>query len=124
MAEVQPPPVILYPQSQDQSQNNGAGHYSEGFTLIKPIEPPAPTPADPRYFPKYDQTHTGHTDGRFANQQTESRFPVTPQRQPVPPVLEPAGHFDIQGSGVSKVDTQKLKNIININLPYIGMKTS
>uniref|UniRef100_A0A3P9CGE2 Collagen alpha-1(XVIII) chain n=1 Tax=Maylandia zebra TaxID=106582 RepID=A0A3P9CGE2_9CICH len=116
VAEVQPPPVILYPQSQDQSQNNGAGHYSEGFTLIKPIEPPAPTPADPRYFPKYDprfpdQTHTGHTDGRFANQQTESRFPVTPQRQPVPPVLEPAGHFDIQGSGL---------HLIALNSPHTG----
>lgn len=105
MAEVQPPPVILYPQSQDQS-NNGAGHYSQGGTAVQPIEPPPRPSVDPRYPPQYDPRfpdprHTGQTDGRLATQETENRYPVTPQRRPNPPVPQPAGHAEISGSAVS-----------------------
>uniref|UniRef100_A0A3Q0QVJ8 Collagen alpha-1(XVIII) chain n=1 Tax=Amphilophus citrinellus TaxID=61819 RepID=A0A3Q0QVJ8_AMPCI len=116
VAGVQPPPVILYPQSQDQSQNNGAGDYSEGFTLVKPIDPPKPTPADPRYVPKYeprfpDQTHSGQTYERFGTQQNERRYPVTPQRHPAPPVLGPVGRFETYGSGL---------HLIALNTPHTG----
>ncbi|KAF3842840.1 hypothetical protein F7725_001689 [Dissostichus mawsoni] len=47
VAEVQPPPVIVYPDTQDQSQNNGAGHYSHGGPVIRPIEPPPQPPVKP-----------------------------------------------------------------------------
>lgn len=106
VAEVQPPPVILYPQSQDQSHNNGAGHYSQGGPVVQPIEPPPQPPVDPRYPPQYDprfpdSRHTGQTDGRLATQQTENRYPVTPQRRPSRPVPQPAGHVETSGSAVS-----------------------
>lgn len=115
VAEVQPPPVILYPQSQDQSQShsNGAGHYSQGAS-IRPIQPPPHPPVDPRYPPHYDPRfpdtrHTGQTDGRLATQQTEDRYPVTPQRRPSPPVLQP--HVDTAGSGL---------HLIALNAPHTG----
>lgn len=105
MAEVNPPPVLLYPHSQDQSQNNGAGHYSEGGPAIRPVEPPQQPPVNPGYPPRYDPRfpdprHTGQTDGRLATQQT-NRHPVTPQRPPNPPVPQPAAHVETSGSAVS-----------------------
>lgn len=106
VAEVQPPPVILYPQSGDESQNNGAGHYSQGGSSIRPIEPPPQPPVEPRYPPQYDPRfpdprRTGQTDGGLATRQTENRYPVTPQRRPSPPVVHPVGHVDTSVSGVS-----------------------
>ena len=105
MAEVQPPPVILYPQSQDQSHNNGASHYSQGGSSIRPIEPPPQPPVDPRYPAQFDPRfpdprHTGQTDGRLSPQQTENRYPVTPQRRPSPPVPQPGGRVGTSVSGV------------------------
>lgn len=47
MAEVQPPPVILYPHNPDRPHNNGAGHYSESGSVIRPIEPPQQRPNPP-----------------------------------------------------------------------------
>ncbi len=107
MAEVQPPPVVLYPQSQDHS--SGAGHYSQGGSVIRPIEPPPQPPVEPGYPPQYeprfpDQRNTGQTDGRLATHQTESRYPVTPARRPSPPVWQPAGHVDTSSSGVSTLN--------------------
>lgn len=106
VAEVQPPPVIVYPQSQDQSQNNGAGHYSDSGSVIRPIEPPPHQPVDPRYPPQYDPRfpdtrHTGHTDSSLATHQTENRYPVTPQRRPHP---NPHLHLETAVSGVSTTD--------------------
>ena len=106
VAEVQPPPVILYPQSQDQSQSNGAGHYSQGGSSIRPIEPPPQPPVEPRYPPQYDPRfpdprHTGQTDGGLDTEQPEKRYLVTRQRRPSPPVVHPVGHADTSGSGVS-----------------------
>uniref|UniRef100_A0A8C9XA11 Collagen type XVIII alpha 1 chain a n=1 Tax=Sander lucioperca TaxID=283035 RepID=A0A8C9XA11_SANLU len=116
VAEVQPPPVILHPQSQDQSQNNGAGHYSQGGHAIRPIEPPPQPPVDPRYPPQYDPRfpdprHTGQTDGRPATQQAENRYPITPQRRPSTPVPQPAGHSDPSASGL---------HLIALNAPQTG----
>uniref|UniRef100_A0A8C3A675 Collagen alpha-1(XVIII) chain n=1 Tax=Cyclopterus lumpus TaxID=8103 RepID=A0A8C3A675_CYCLU len=116
VAEVQPPPVILYPQSQDQSHNNGAGHYSQGGSAIRPIEPPPHPPVDPRYPPQYDPRfpdprRTGQTDGRLATQQTENRYPVTPQRRPSPPVAQPVSHVEPSESGL---------HIIALNAPQTG----
>lgn len=62
VAEVQPPPVVLYPQSHEQSHNNGAGHYSQsgsaGAPPIEPPPPPQPQPpverVEPRYPPRYE----------------------------------------------------------------------
>lgn len=63
MAEVQPPPVVVYPQSHEQPHGNGAGHYSQGGSSagVQPIEPPPqpqPRPpaerAEPRYPPRYE----------------------------------------------------------------------
>lgn len=112
VAEVQPPPVILYPQSHDQSHNNGAGHYSQGGSVIRPIEPPPHPPVDPRYPPQYDPRfpdprHTGQTDGRLATHHTENRYPVTPRR-PSPPVPQPAGRVDPPASGVSRFHRERL----------------
>lgn len=109
MAEVQPPPVILYPESRDQSHNNGAGHYSQDVSAVRPIEPPPHPPVDPRYPPQYDPRfpdprHTGQTDGRLATQQNENRYPVTPQRRPSLPVVQPVGHVDTSASGVSRIE--------------------
>lgn len=109
VAEVQPPPVIQYPQSQDQSHNNGAGHYSQGGSSIRPIEPPPRPPVEPRYPPQYDPRfpdprHTGQTDGRPAPKHTDNRYPVTPQRPPSQPVLQP-------GSGL---------RLIALNTPQSG----
>lgn len=106
MAEVQPPPVPHYPESQDQSHNNGAGHYSQGGPVVQPIEPPPQPPVEPRYPPHYDPRfpdprHTGQTDGRLATHQTENRYPVTPQRLPNQPVPQPASPVETSGSGVS-----------------------
>lgn len=118
MAEVQPPPVILYPQSQDQSHNNnGAGHYSQGGSAIRPIEPPPHPPVDPVYPPQYDPRfpdprQTGQTDGRPATQKTEHRYPVTPQRRPSLPLPQPFGHVDVSGSGVSRAEPGELTDIM------------
>lgn len=108
VAEVQPPPVILYPQSQDQSQSNGAGHYSQGAPVIRPIEPPLHPPVDPIYPPQYDPSfpdigHTGQTDRNLATQHTEGRYPETPLRRTNPPVSEPGVHVDTFHSVVSIV---------------------
>ncbi|KAF0026136.1 hypothetical protein F2P81_020873 [Scophthalmus maximus] len=117
VAEVQPPPVILYPQSQDQSHNNnGAGHYSQGGSAIRPIEPPPHPPVDPVYPPQYDPRfpdprQTGQTDGRPATQKTEHRYPVTPQRRPSLPLPQPFGHVDVSGSGL---------HLIALNAPQTG----
>uniref|UniRef100_A0A8C5H8D6 Collagenase NC10/endostatin domain-containing protein n=1 Tax=Gouania willdenowi TaxID=441366 RepID=A0A8C5H8D6_GOUWI len=43
----QPPPVVLYPQSHDQSQSNGAGHYSH--SVVRPIQPPPQPPLEPKF---------------------------------------------------------------------------
>ncbi|MEQ2200338.1 hypothetical protein XENOCAPTIV_027794, partial [Xenoophorus captivus] len=40
VAEVQPPPVVVYPHTPDRTANNGAGHYSQSSVVIRPIEPP------------------------------------------------------------------------------------
>lgn len=127
MAEVQPPPVVLYPQSQDESHNSGAGHYSQGGSAIRPIEPPPQPPVDPRYPPQYDprfpdQRNTGHTDGRLATHHTENRYPVTPQRRPNPPVPHPAGHGDTSSSGVSTLlllNHQQTFSCNNLTLAFI-----
>lgn len=116
VAEVQPPPVIQYPQSQDQSHNNGAGHYSQGGSSIRPIEPPPRPPVDPRYPAQYDPRfpdprHTGETDGRLATRPTDNRHPVTPQRRPSPPVAQPAGNLDTSGPGL---------HLIALNAPQSG----
>lgn len=108
VAEVQPPPVILYPQSQDQSHNNGAGHYSQSSPVIRPLEPPLHLPEDPKPPPHYDPRfpdprHTGHTDQTLVTQRVESRYPVTPQRRPSPPLPQPGGHGHT-GSGVSELN--------------------
>lgn len=107
MAEVQPPPVILYPQSHD---NNGAGHYSQSVSDVRPIEPPSSRlPAEPlypsRYDPRFpDRRQSGQTDGRRATAQAENRYPVTPQRRPSPPLPQPAVHADKSGSGVNAAE--------------------
>lgn len=112
VAAVKPPPVVLYPQSQDQSNNNGAEHYSQGGTATRPIEPPPQQPAepprreptrpDPRYDPRFpDPRYPSQTDGRYHPSQPENRYPVTPQRRPSPPVPQPAGHVHTSGPGVS-----------------------
>ncbi|CAB1426641.1 unnamed protein product [Pleuronectes platessa] len=116
VAEVQPPPVIHYPQSQDQSHNNGAGHYSQGGSAIRPIEPPPQPAVDPVYPPRYDPRfpdprQTGQTDGRLPPQSTDNRYPVTPQRRPSPDLPQPGGHVDGSGSGL---------HIISLNAPYTG----
>uniref|UniRef100_A0A667Z6W2 Collagenase NC10/endostatin domain-containing protein n=1 Tax=Myripristis murdjan TaxID=586833 RepID=A0A667Z6W2_9TELE len=126
VAEVQPPPVILYPQSQDQSHNNGAGHYSQSNPATRPIEPPPqrpiepprrePSNPDPRYPPRYDPRfpvprYSGHTDGRLNPAQPENRYPVTPQRRPNPPVPQPAGHVHTSGPGL---------HLIALNAPQTG----
>lgn len=108
VAEVQPPPVILYPHSQDQSHNNGASHYSQGGPAIQPIEPPPQPPVDnnnnnypPRYEPRFPETrHSGHTDGRSGTQ-VDNQHSVTPQRPPNPPVLQPVGNVETSASAVS-----------------------
>ncbi|XP_058475540.1 collagen type XVIII alpha 1 chain a isoform X2 [Solea solea] len=117
VAEVQPPPVILYPQSQDQSQNNGAGHYSQGGSSIRPIEPPPRPPTDPRFPPQYDPRfpdprHTGHTDGTLVTERTENRFPVTPQRRPSVPLPQPGVH--VHTASVSGL------HLIALNAPQTG----
>lgn len=115
MAEVQPPPVILYPQSTDQSHNNGAGHYSQSGSSIRPIEPPPHPPVDPRYPPQYDprfqdQRHTGQTDGSLAIRNTDNKYyPVTPQRRPSLPVPEHAAS-DTLPSGVSNTKAKNKKH--------------
>lgn len=111
MAEVQPPPVVLYPKSQDQSHNNGAGHYSQGSSVIQPIEPPPPV--EPRYPPQYeprlpDERFPGQTDGRLA----DNRYPVTPQRRPNPPLPGPVDRGETVASGVRRLD------MIAISLPH------
>lgn len=118
VAEAQPPPVVLYPQSQDQSHNNGAGHYSQGIPAIKPTEPLPHPPEDPIYPPHYDPRfpdprHTGETDGRLETKQTESRYHVTP-RKPSPPLPQPGGHVETSHSGVSRVAPGELRDKINI----------
>lgn len=109
MAEVQPPPVVLYPHSQDQSHNNGAGHYSQGGAAIQPIEPPPQPPVNnnnnhhqpTQYESRLPETrHTGHTDGRSGTQ-AENRHPVTPRRPPNPPVLQPLGNVETSATAVS-----------------------
>lgn len=126
MAEVQPPPVILYPHSQDQSLNNGAGHYSQGGPAIQPIDPPPQPPVNnnypPRYEPRFPETrHTGHTDGRSGTQ-TETQHPVTPQRPPNPPVVQPLGNVETSASAVStslstvKESTSRHGTYLNTNL--------
>lgn len=104
MAEAQPPPVILYPHSQDQSHNNGAGHYSQGGPAIQPIEPPPQPPVNnypPQNEPRLPETrYTGHTDGRSGTQ-TENRHTVTPHRPPNPPLLQPLGNVETSASAVS-----------------------
>lgn len=40
VAEVQPPPVVVYPRPPDRTVNNGAGDYSQGSAVIRPVEPP------------------------------------------------------------------------------------
>lgn len=102
MAEAQPPPVVLYPHSQDHTQNNGAGQYSQGGTVIRPIEPPPP-PVEPRYPPQYEprfpeQLHPSQTDGRLVSQPNDSKYAVTPQRRPNPPV---PGPVEASPTGVS-----------------------
>lgn len=123
VAEVQPPPVIAYPQSQDQSHNNGAGHYSQGGSAVHPIEPPPQPPAEPRYPPQYeprfpDPRQTGHTDGRLATPQTDNRHPVTPQRRPSPPVPQPGGHSHTgtSATGVSRAEAGDLTSIKGVLL--------
>ncbi|XP_015225029.1 PREDICTED: collagen alpha-1(XVIII) chain-like, partial [Cyprinodon variegatus] len=46
VAEVQPPPVVVYPHTPERNANNGAGRYSEGSAVIRPIEilPQQPSP--------------------------------------------------------------------------------
>lgn len=115
VAEVQPPPVIVYPDTQDQSQNNGAGHYSHGGPVIRPIEPPPQPPVNPRYPPQYDPRfpdprQTGHTDGRFIPHQTDNRYSVTPRR-PSPPIPQPAVPVEPSASGL---------HIIALNAPQTG----
>ncbi|KAI9535111.1 hypothetical protein NQZ68_007200 [Dissostichus eleginoides] len=115
VAEVQPPPVIVYPDTQDQSQNNGAGHYSHGGPVIRPIEPPPQPPVKPRYPPQYDPRfpdprQTGHTDGRFVPHQTDNRYSVTPRR-PSPPIPQPAVPVEPSASGL---------HIIALNAPQTG----
>lgn len=107
VAEAQPPPVILYPHSQDQSHNNGAGHYSQGGPVIQPIEPPPQPPVSnnnnypTQYEPRVPETrHTGHTDGQ-SGAQAENRHTVTPHRPPNPPVLPPLGNVETSASAVS-----------------------
>lgn len=119
VAEVQPPPVVLYPQSQDQSHNNGAGHYSQSGSVIRPIEPPPHPPADPRYPPKYeprfpDVRHPGQTDGRLATQHTENRYPVTPHRRPSPPVPQPAVPVEAAGLHLIALNTPQTGNMRGI----------
>lgn len=118
VAEAQPPPVILYPQSQDQSQNNGAGHYSHGGAAIRPIEPPPQPqpPEEPRYPPQYeprfpDHRNNGQTDSRFPVQHNENRYPVTPARRPQPPPAGPVVHGDASGVGL---------HLIALNTPQSG----
>ncbi|XP_056144842.1 collagen type XVIII alpha 1 chain a [Lampris incognitus] len=126
VAEVQPPPVIIYTQSQDQSHNNGAGHYSQGGAATHPIEPPPyqpveiprrePVNPDPRYPPQYnprfqDPRYTGQTDGRLNPSQPENRYPVTPQRRPNLPEPQPAGHVHASGPGL---------HLIALNAPQTG----
>lgn len=102
VAAVKPPPVVLYPQSQDQSPNNGAEHYSQGGSPTHPIEPPPRQPVeiprppqpDPRYPPQYDPRYD-----RYEPPQPEIRYPVTPRR-PSPPVPQPAGHAHTSGPGL------------------------
>lgn len=124
VAAVQPPPVVLYPQSQDQSPNNGAEHYSQGGAATRPIEPPPRQPAedprpprpDTRYPPQYeprfpDPRYPPQTDGRYNPVQPENRYPVTPQRRPNPPPPQPAGHVHTSGPGL---------HLIALNTPQLG----
>ncbi|KAG7278528.1 hypothetical protein CRUP_009792, partial [Coryphaenoides rupestris] len=122
VAEVHPPPVVIYPESQD-----GAGHYSQGGRADpRPVDqpppssphrpqPPAETPRrdhpappqpDPRYPPHYDprfpdQRYPGQTAERANRpqqppQQPEVRHPVTARRPHVP---QPAAHVHSSGPG-------------------------
>lgn len=105
MAEAQPPPVILYPHSQDQSNNNGAGHYSQGGAVIRPIEPPPQPPVNNKYPPEYEPRlpetrHAGHTDGRTSTQ-LEDRHAESPRRAANPPVQQPLGNAETAASAVS-----------------------
>lgn len=118
MAEVQPPPVIVYPPTSEQA-HNGAGHYSKEVSGARPIQPPPQPPVEPRYPPVYDPRfpdtrHTGHTDGRVATH-TETRYPVTPARRPNPPVAQPALHVDSSASGVSRVKPLETNITMRIN---------
>lgn len=134
VAEVQPPPVVVYPQSpvqtrdpneglnQDQSQNNGAGHYSE--SVIRPIEPPVYKPPirepalPPRYDPRFPDprlTAAGETDSSQSSHRTENRYPyppVTTQRRPNPrPDPQPNPHLDHGATGL---------HLIALNSPQSG----
>lgn len=108
VAEVHPPPVVVYPQSpvhnplqhrdpnqdlnQDQSQSNGAGHYSE--SVIRPLEPPVYKPNDrepvypPHYDPRFPDSRLpagGQTDASQSSQRPENHQPypaLTTQRRP------------------------------------------
>ncbi|XP_061579888.1 collagen type XVIII alpha 1 chain a isoform X2 [Cololabis saira] len=114
VAEVQPPPVVIFPKTQDGSQSNGAGHYSQGSPVIQPIAPPPP--AEPRYPPRYEprvpeQRYPGQTDGRLATNPIDGRYPVTPQRRPNPPVPGPVGHDQTPALGL---------HLIALNSPQTG----
>uniref|UniRef100_A0A8C4ZY78 FZ domain-containing protein n=1 Tax=Gadus morhua TaxID=8049 RepID=A0A8C4ZY78_GADMO len=111
VAEVQPPPVVIYTQSQDQSH-----HQQE-----TPRREHAPQP-DPRYPPHYDPRfpdprYPGQTAER-ANppppppQQPEVRHPVTARRPHVPPAApKPAAHVHTSGPGL---------HLIALNSPQTG----
>lgn len=138
VAEVHPPPVVVYPQSpvhnpvqnenlnQDQSQNNGAGHYSE--SVIRPIEPPVYKPADrepeypPRYEPRFPDPRVstaGHTDSGQSSHRPDHHQqypPVTTQRRPNPrpnpqPNPQPSQHLDTGAPGL---------HLIALNSPQSG----
>lgn len=102
VAEAQPPPVVLYPHSPDHSQNNGASQYSQGGSVIRPIE--TPPPVERRYPPQYeprfpDQQRPSQTDGRLINQPSDGKYAVTPQRRPNPPVPGPVETSTLGVSG-------------------------